>query len=344
MKSTNQISDDTRGPQLTVIAPAFNEQKVLPEFHRRLTAVLDQLGLTAEIIYVNDGSTDGTLSVMCQLQADDRRVGLIDLSRNFGKEIAMTAGLDYARGDACVIIDTDLQDGPELISRMVELWRDGYDVVYAQRISREGETWLKRATAHCFYRVIDRVSKVRVPRDTGDFRLLSRRAVLALRQLREQHRFMKGLFTWVGFSQIGIPYHRDARFAGETKFNYWKLWNFALEGITSFTTAPLRFATYLGLGTAALAFLYAFFVFWKALVYGDSVRGYPSLMIVMLFLGGVQLMTLGVIGEYVGRAFNEAKGRPLYFTNRVTLGAHLPASPATEQSTAAPRAGAVEAH
>lgn len=342
MKSTNQISDDAN-LQLTVIAPAFNEQAVLPEFHRRVTAVLDRLGLPAEILYVNDGSTDGTLSVLRQLQADDRRVSLIDLSRNFGKEIAMTAGIDHARGEAVVVIDTDLQDPPELIPNMVNLWRDGYDVVYAQRISREGETWLKKATAHCFYRVIDRVSKVRVPRDTGDFRLLSRRAVLAVRQLREQHRFMKGLFTWVGFSQIAIPYRRDARFAGKTKWNYWKLWNFALEGITSFTTAPLRFATYLGLGTAALAFLDAIFVFWKAVVYGDSVRGYPSLMIVMLFLGGVQLMTLGVIGEYVGRAFNETKGRPLYFTNQVTLGVHLPALPAGEQTTAASH-DAIEAH
>jgi glycosyltransferase involved in cell wall biosynthesis len=241
----------------------------------------------------------------------------------------MTAGLDHARGEAVVVIDTDLQDPPELIPEMVRLWKEGHDVVYAQRETRDGESWLKKATAHCFYRVIDRVAHVRMPRDTGDFRLLSQRAVLALRQLKEQHRFMKGLFAWVGFSQIAIRYRRDARYAGATKWNYWKLWNFALEGITSFTTAPLRFATYLGLGTAALAFSYAAFVFWKALVYGDPVQGYPSLMIVILFLGGVQLMTLGFIGEYVGRMFNETKGRPLYFTNQVSFGANRPVAPVT---------------
>jgi glycosyltransferase involved in cell wall biosynthesis len=308
-------------PLLTIVAPAYNEQEVLPEFHRRLSVVLDQIGEVAEILYVNDGSTDATLSVMRQLLADDRRVSLIDLSRNFGKEIAMTAGLDYARGEAVIVIDTDLQDPPELIPEMLRLWKAGHDVVYAQRESRDGESWLKKATAHCFYRLIDRVAHVRVPRDTGDYRLLSQRVVQALRQVKEQHRFMKGIFAWVGFSQIALSYRRDARYAGVTKWNYWKLWNFALEGITSFTTAPLRFATYLGLGTAALAFSYAGFIFWKALVYGDRVRGYPSLMIVMLFLGGVQLMTLGVIGEYVGRMFNETKGRPLYFANQVSLGA-----------------------
>ncbi|MGF6240976.1 MULTISPECIES: glycosyltransferase family 2 protein [Paraburkholderia] len=307
-------------PLLTIVAPAYNEQEVLPEFHRRVSAVLDTLDVPAEILYVNDGSTDATLSVIRQLHADDRRVSLIDLSRNFGKEIAMTAGFDHARGEAVIVIDTDLQDPPELIPEMIRLWKAGHDVVYAQRESREGETWLKKATAHCFYRLIDRVAHVRVPRDTGDYRLLSQRAVQALRQIKEHHRFMKGLFAWVGFNQIAVPYRRDARYAGVSKWNYWKLWNFALEGITSFTTVPLRFATYLGLGTAALAFSYAVFVFWKALMYGDRVHGYPSLMIVILFLGGVQLMTLGVIGEYVGRTFNETKGRPLYFTNQVSLG------------------------
>ncbi|WP_246256859.1 glycosyltransferase family 2 protein [Pararobbsia alpina] len=304
---------------MTLIAPAYNEQEVLPDFHRRVVAVLDQMDVPAEILYVNDGSTDSTLSIMRQLLADDRRVSLIDLSRNFGKEIAMTAGLDHARGDAVVVIDTDLQDPPELIPELVRLWKAGHDVVYAQRETREGESWLKKATAHCFYRVIDKLTNVRIPRDTGDFRLLSRRAVDALRPLREQHRFMKGLFAWIGFTQIAVPYRRDERYAGKTKWNYWKLWNFALEGITSFTTAPLRYATYLGLCTSLLAFSYGAFVFWKAVVYGDAVRGYPSLMIVMLFLGGVQLMTLGVIGEYVGRTFNETKRRPLYYTNQVSL-------------------------
>jgi glycosyltransferase involved in cell wall biosynthesis len=306
-------------PLISIIAPAHNEQEVLVDFHRRVTAVLDRMAVPAEILYVNDGSTDGTLAIMQQLLADDRRVSLIDLSRNFGKEIAMTAGLDHSQGEAVIVIDTDLQDPPELIPEMVRLWQSGHDVVYAQRESREGESWLKKVTAHWFYRVIDRVTHVHIPRDTGDFRLLSGRAVDALRRLREQNRFMKGLFAWIGFSQVAIRYRRDARSAGETKWNYWKLWNFALDGITSFTTVPLRLATYLGLGTAMLAFSYAAFVFWKALIYGDHVRGYPSLMIVILFLGGVQLMALGTIGEYIGRMFNETKQRPLYFTNQISL-------------------------
>jgi polyisoprenyl-phosphate glycosyltransferase len=302
---------------LSIVAPVWNEEQVLPEFHRRLAAVLDGLDASVEVIYVNDGSTDGTLSIVRQLLACDRRINLINLSRNFGKEIAMTAGLDHARGEAVIIIDTDLQDPPELIPELVRLWKAGHDVVYAQREERRGDSWLKRATASCFYRIVEKISVVSLPRDAGDFRLLSRRAVDALCQLREQHRFMKGLFAWIGYSQIATPYRRDPRYGGETKWTYWKLWNFALEGITSFTTAPLRWATYLGLCTALLSFSYATFVFWKALAYGDPVRGYPSLLIIMLFLGGVQLMTLGIIGEYVGRMFNETKHRPLYFVDQV---------------------------
>jgi glycosyltransferase involved in cell wall biosynthesis len=304
-------------PLLSIVAPVWNEEQVLPEFHRRLAAVLDGLDATVEVIYVNDGSTDGTLSIVRQLLACDRRINLINLSRNFGKEIAMTAGLDHARGEAVIIIDTDLQDPPELIPELVRLWKAGHDVVYAQREERKGDSWLKRATAFCFYRIVEKISEVSLPRDAGDFRLLSRRAVDALCQLREQHRFMKGLFAWIGYSQIATPYRRDPRYGGETKWTYWKLWNFALEGITSFTTAPLRWATYLGLCTALLSFSYATFVFWKALAYGDPVRGYPSLLIIMLFLGGVQLMTLGIIGEYVGRMFNETKHRPIYFVDQV---------------------------
>jgi glycosyltransferase involved in cell wall biosynthesis len=292
--------------------PAYNEEEVLSEFHRRLCSVMEQLGARAEIIYVNDGSRDHTIEVCRRLKASDPRVAIVDLSRNFGKEIALTAGLDHAHGDAVVVIDADLQDPPELIPQLIRHWNDGYDVVYAQRVSRAGETVVKKATAHAFYRIVKHISGVHIPEDTGDFRLLSRRAVEALRKLREQHRFMKGLYAWIGFPQRAVPYARDPRFAGHTKWNYWRLWNFAIEGITSFTIAPLKVATYFGLLVAVWAFLYALRVIWKTLMYGDPVPGYPSLMVVILFLGGVQLLAIGVLGEYLGRMFNETKGRPLY--------------------------------
>jgi polyisoprenyl-phosphate glycosyltransferase len=300
---------------LSIVVPVFNEEEVLAEFHRRLATVLDGLGMPAEIVYVNDGSTDGSLGLMHELCAKDPRVSIVDLSRNFGKEIAMTAGIDLARGDGVVIIDADLQDPPELIRDLVHEWQAGHDVVYAQRAVREGESFAKKLTAAWFYRLIQRTNRVRIPVDTGDFRLLSRRAVDSLKQLREHHRFMKGLFAWVGHSQKAVLYKRDARFAGVSKFNYWRLWNFALEGFTSFTIAPLKAASYLGLAIAGLAFLYAGWVIFKTIAFGDPVAGYPSLMVVILFLGGVQLIGIGVLGEYVGRMFNETKGRPLYVLN-----------------------------
>jgi glycosyltransferase involved in cell wall biosynthesis len=301
------------GEMLSIVVPAYNEAEVLPEFHRRLAKVLDRLDMSAEIAYVNDGSSDGTLGVLEALQQQDGRIGIVDLSRNFGKEIAMAAGLDCASGDAVVIIDADLQDPPELIPALVEQWRAGYDDVYARRLSRDGESFLKRTTAALFYRVIRRFSEVDIPPDTGDFRLLSRRAVDALKQLRERHRFMKGLFNWVGFERTEVPYRRDPRAAGSSKWNYWRLWNFALEGITSHTTAPIRLASYLGILVAFSAFLYAIFIAYDKLVHGNPVAGYPSLMVALLFLGGVQLICLGVIGEYIGRMFDESKRRPLYF-------------------------------
>lgn len=297
---------------LSVIVPAYNEAEVLPEFHRRLAAVLNQLDLRCEVIYVNDGSRDDTQKIIDRLCAEDPRAASIDLSRNFGKEAAMTAGLDYAQGDAIVIIDADLQDPPELITQMVALWREGYDVIYARRTSRSGETWLKKATASAFYRLIQKVSRVQIPADTGDFRLMNRRSVDSLLQLREQHRFMKGLFAWVGYKQIALDYERDPRIAGETKFNYWKLWNFALEGITSFTIAPLKIATYVGLLTAGLSFVYGAWIIYQTIAFGNPVPGYPSLIVVVLFLGGLQIFFIGVIGEYVGRIYDETKQRPLY--------------------------------
>ena len=300
------------GLKLTVIVPVFNEEAVLPEFHRRLAVVMDSLAMQGEIIYVNDGSIDGSLNKIHRLMAEDTRVAIVDLSRNFGKEIAMTAGLDHAHGDAVVVIDADLQDPPELIPEMIEQWQSGYDVVYAQRTSRAGESAFKKSTAHVFYRLIQKLSRVQIPHDAGDFRLLSRRAVEALSGLREQHRFMKGLFAWIGYPQKAIQYERDARYGGETKWNYIGLWNFAIEGITSFSTIPLKVATYVGMLTALGAFLYGMFIVLETILYGNPVAGYPSLLVVVLFLGGIQLMALGVIGEYLGRMFDETKGRPLY--------------------------------
>ena len=301
--------------RLSVVIPAYNEQEALSEFHRRLTAVFAKLPINVEIIYVNDGSNDGTLAILRRFRNDDPRVAVVDLSRNFGKEIAITAGLDYSSGDATVVIDADLQDPPELIPQLIDEWRNGYDVVYATRFERQGESRLKKATAYGFYRFINQISRVKIPADTGDFRLLSRRAVESLRQLREHHRFMKGLFTWIGYPQKGISYQRDPRYAGTTKWSYWRLWNLALEGITSFTIGPLKIATYLGLLTAVAAFIYAGVIIAKTLLYGDPVAGYPSLMVVILFLGGVQLITVGIMGEYIGRMFDESKHRPLYFVN-----------------------------
>jgi len=298
--------------RLCVVVPAFNESEGLREFHSRLGAVLDRLDLDGEVLYVDDGSKDDTYAIMCELRDADPRVATLRLSRNFGKELALTAGLDAADADAVIVIDADLQDPPELIPAFVQHWREGYDVVYGTRSTRAGETRLKKFTSAAFYRIMQRLSATPLPRDTGDFRLMSRRAVDALKQLRERQRFMKGLFTWVGYRQMAMAYDRDPRFAGSSKFNYWRLWNFALEGLTSFSGAPLKIATYVGVFTALLAFGFAIVVLGKALLFGDPVRGYPSLMLVVLFLGGVQLMALGMVGEYLGRLYMEAKQRPLY--------------------------------
>ncbi len=301
---------------LSVVVPAFNEEEVLPIFHKRITAVLASLDIDSEIVYVNDGSTDKTMEVLQNIHEHDRRVAIVDLSRNFGKEIALTAGLDNAKGDAIVVIDADLQDPPELISELIKYWRQGYDVVYAKRTRRDGESLFKKVTSYGFYRILQRMSRVKIPEYTGDFRLLSRKAVDALKQLREQHRFMKGLFTWIGYAQKAVPYRRDPRHSGVTKWNYWRLWNFALEGITSFTIAPLKVATYLGLLTAFGAFIFGGGLIIDTLIHGNPVAGYPSLMVTVLFLGGIQLITLGIIGEYLGRMFDESKRRPLYLLNQ----------------------------
>ncbi|MBK8284576.1 MAG: glycosyltransferase family 2 protein [Ahniella sp.] len=312
------MTESTR-PSLCILIPVFNEAEALPMLVPRVLAALADVPAELRLLLVDDGSSDGSGEQLARLAAQDDRIGYLRLARNFGKEIAMSAGLDVADADAVVLLDADLQDPPEVVREFWKYFEQGYDNVYGVRSSRAGETALKKVTAAGFYRVIDRMSRTPIPRDTGDFRLLSRRAVMALRQLRERNRFMKGLFGWVGFRSIGVPYERAPRVAGTSKFNYWKLWNFALEGITSFSTAPLRLATYIGAGTAGIAFLFGAWIVFKTLAYGESVRGYPSLMVVMLFLGGVQLIALGLIGEYLGRLFEESKMRPLYLVDEVRL-------------------------
>jgi glycosyltransferase involved in cell wall biosynthesis len=303
--------------------------------YARTAKVMQDLGEPWELIFVNDGSHDQTLEVMQALRDDDPRIAIVNLSRNFGKEIATTAGLDHARGEAVIVVDADLQDPPELIAEMVAAWRRGFDTVYAQRRHRHGETWLKRATAAAFYRVLQRSTSMPIPRNTGDFRLMSRRVVDALAKVRERRRFMKGLFAWVGFSSCAISYDRQPRHAGRTAWNYWKLWNLAVEGITSFTTLPLRAATYLGLlvGFGSTIFLLQLLV--RTLIFGNQVAGYPSLMAVVLFLGAAQLVTLGIIGEYLGRVFDEVKQRPLYLVSHYLPSEYLSGEPETGQQDVA---------
>ena len=324
MQDRPQARLQQAAPTLSVVVPVYDEGEGLLAFHARLSRVMHDIGESWEVVYVNDGSRDSSLAVLEGLHADDPACAIVNLSRNFGKEIAMTAGLDHARGAAVVIIDADLQDPPEVIPDLVAAWREGWDMVYAQRRVREGESWAKRATADAFYRLMQRIGRVRLPRNTGDFRLMSRRVVDALLRLREQHRFMKGLFAWVGFPSIAVAYDRAPRYAGRTSFNYWKLWNFALEGITSFTVMPLKVATYLGLVTALFAVVFGGQIVLRTLLFGNPVPGYPSLMAVVLFLGGAQLVTLGIVGEYLGRVFNETKGRPLYLVERFAPSRPLP--------------------
>jgi glycosyltransferase involved in cell wall biosynthesis len=303
---------------ISIVVPVYDEAGVIIEFNRRLSAVRDGLAMPSDVIFVDDGSRDQSSALLRILHESDRTISVITLSRNFGKEIAMTAGLDYSRGTAVVLIDADLQDPPELIPTLIEQWtKEGADVVYAQRRSRAGESWLKKALAYGFYRTANLLATPPVPVDTGDFRLLSRRAVDALRGLREHHRFMKGLFAWIGYRQIAVTYERDPRFSGKSKWNYWKLWNFSLDGMTSFSIAPLRMASYVGFLTAGFALFYGLYILIRTLLFGNPVAGYPSLLTLMLFLGGMQLICLGIIGEYLGRVFNETKQRPLYLVDSV---------------------------
>ena len=302
-------------PTLSIVIPFLNEEAVIPELDKRLRAMLKTLDVSWEVVFVDDGSTDSSLSRVQALSASEPRYKVLSLSRNFGHQVAVTAGLDHAAGEAVVVMDADLQDPPEIVAEMLAKFREGFDVVYAVRTKREGEGVFKRATAAVFYRLMRMMVGIDLPVDAGDFRLTSRRVVLALRALRETHRFVRGFVVWVGFKQTSVRYVRPGRFAGETKYPLARMLRFAIDGITSFSGAPLKLATYVGLATSLLAFVAALWVLGKALVFGDPVRGYPSLMVVVLFLGGMQLMALGVIGEYLGRLYVEAKQRPLYLVD-----------------------------
>lgn len=298
---------------ISVLIPAYNEEPVLEHLFTRLANLAnDTKNYDFEFLFINDGSKDKTLDIIKDYAEKDPRVSFINLSRNFGKEIAMIAGLDYVQGDATVIIDADLQDPPELIPEMIKFWEEGFDDVYAKRRSRDGESWLKKFTSKQYYKTLQKVTHVPIQEDTGDFRLLDRRVVEAIKQFRDTQRNAKAIFSWVGFHKKEILYDRDERVAGETKWNYIKLVNLAIDGITSFTTAPLRISTYFGALVSLAAFLYLIFLVIRTILFGVDLDGYPSMMAVILFLGGVQLLSLGIIGEYVGRIFNETKQRPLY--------------------------------
>lgn len=306
-------------PTLSVVAPVYNEEAILPELYRRVSAVLDGAGLSWELVLVNDGSRDRSPQIMRELHARDSRVKVVDFARNFGHQVAITAGADYARGEAVAIIDADLQDPPEVILDLLAKWREGYEVVYAVRSERKGETWFKESTAKLFYQIIHRITYIDIPMDTGDFRLMDRKVVDTLKTMREKHRFMRGLSVWVGFRQTGVKYVRAERYAGETKYPFKKMFKFALDGITSFSYFPLQLATYVGFASAILAVLGIIVTVVLRLSGSQAFYGQATTLVAVLFLGGVQLIFLGVIGEYLGRIYDEVKGRPLYIV-REALG------------------------
>jgi dolichol-phosphate mannosyltransferase len=299
-------------PEISVIAPVFNEIQSLPEFYRRVRQVLDGLGVRWELLLVDDGSTDGSTDLIRQLAREDARVRALIFARNFGHQLAVTAGLDHCRGRAAIIIDSDLQDPPEVMADLIARWREGYEVVYAVRAEREGETWFKLFTASLFYRLIYRITDVKIPLDSGDFRLLDRQVVDVLKTMRERHRFLRGMSVWVGFRQTGVPYQRAARFAGQTKYPLRKMLKFAFDAITSFSYLPLQLATYLGFAAALLSILAIPVVIILRQSGMQAFLGQATTLIAVLFLGGVQLISLGILGEYIGRLYDEAKGRPLY--------------------------------
>jgi len=304
-------------PEISIIIPLYNEAGGVTGLVQSLTEVLIREKLDYEIVCVNDGSTDLTLPHLLKARESNKRIRVIQLSRNFGKEVALSAGIDHARGRAVIPMDADLQDPPELIPHLMARWRDGFQVVNARRAERMSDSWMKRTTANAFYRLFNILSDTPIPENTGDFRLLDREVVEALKCLPERDRFMKGLFAWVGYRTTEVTYERPARSTGTSSWNYWKLFNFAVAGITAFSTFPLRLFNYIGLGVALLSFLYGLFLITYTLFLGREVPGYASIMVVMLFLGGIQLIGIGVVGEYVGRVFLETKRRPLYLVHRL---------------------------
>jgi glycosyltransferase involved in cell wall biosynthesis len=306
-------------PFISLVVPVYNEEQVISIFLDTIASELCDLENKIEVVFINDGSTDNTLNVIVDqiVKIEFMSVRCINLSRNFGKEAAISAGLDEARGDVVVPMDVDLQDPPALVKEFLSKWAEGFDIVYGVRTSRNSDTAAKRATANVFYKLFNHVSSLEIPENVGDFRLMDRRVVNVIKQLPERNRFMKAIFAWVGFRSIGVSYERTSRSAGDTKWNYWKLWNFALDGITSFSTIPLRIWSYVGFMLSLGAFLYIVVIILKALFVGMEVPGYASLMSVVLFLGGIQLITLGIIGEYIGRLFIESKGRPVYVVENI---------------------------
>ncbi len=337
-----QLASFVPKPEISVIVPCFNEEVVLPETTRRLTSALEQIGRPFEILYVDDGSRDDTPQILARLHTSDSRIRVVRLSRNFGHQIAISAGLEYAQGAAIVLIDADLQDPPEVISQMVDLWKQGYDVVYGTRQHRDGETAFKTLTARWFYRVINRLSEVPIPLDTGDFRLLDRKVVEALLAMPERDRFVRGMVSWVGFRQGSVTYNRAPRLAGESKYTLWRMARFAADGILSFSIAPLRLATVLGVAASALALLSGLIALGIGLAGGRWIAPWAWVLLVVLLLGGAQLLCLGIFGEYLGRTYAENKRRPLYFV-RETLGLdqplHPPDSPRPQETSRAARAG-----
>lgn len=313
---THQRNSDTE-TVLSLVVPVFNEAETVDVFIEKVFEVFNDPTIHVEIVFVNDGSTDNTLERLLKRQIRDSHLRIIDLSRNFGKEAALTAGLQAAKGQIIVPIDVDLQDPPELILEMIALWRNGYEVVLGRRINRDSDSLAKRTFANWFYRLHNKIASPNLPENVGDFRLMDRTVVESLKTLPESRRFMKGLFAWVGFRTAYVDYVRPERVAGTTKFNGWKLWNFALEGITSFSTAPLRIWTYLGLTVSLISFIFAIFIALNVLVVGVDVPGYASLMVAVTFLGGLQLIGIGVIGEYLGRVYIESKRRPVFIVRHI---------------------------
>ncbi|TWT07138.1 glycosyltransferase [Planococcus sp. CPCC 101016] len=298
---------------ITILIPAYNEEEVLETLLERLLLVTTQISnYKFEFLFVNDGSRDRTLDMLKDMAKLHPQIAYINLSRNFGKEVAMLAGIDHVNGDAVIIIDADLQDPPEMIPEMISYWEQGYDDVFAKRNSRAGETWFKKWSSNSYYNILDKVSNIPIQNNTGDFRLLDRKCIEALKKIRESQRYTKGMFSWIGFNKKEILFDRDPRAAGTTKWNYPKLVNLAIDGITSSTVLPLRISSFLGILVSIFALMYMLFLFFRTLIFNDSIPGYPSMMSVILFLGGVQLISLGIIGEYLGKIFIETKGRPVY--------------------------------